>query len=258
MYQTSTPCSLSSILRVLDEYILTCSIRVTSRNDYDEYTCRSSNAEGNFSLDVALQAPGVPDFPQLCQLVSVDIYDVVISCVAGYDGGEPLDFIVQKQNSATEPEEVTKMVPNVYFTRVQSRGCFQADSSFSLTENGVDITVTKLDPNTLWTLCTFQTNRYGRSHSSACVTALTTGALDVIIFATVSNTCTYEIFLIDGPPLPEESSDDSTSQLIAIIGGAVGGLLLVVIVVALVCFACFKVKPKRGDRTRFANSVISI
>ena len=51
----------------------------------------------------------------------------------------------------------------------------QAEFSFQVMDGVASITVSALDPDTLWTLCTFQTNEFDRSHSPVCVTAQTQG-----------------------------------------------------------------------------------
>ena len=49
---------------------------------------------------------GIPDAPSSCILNSVSQYTAVMTCVPGYAGGEPLEFMVYKSSPFHPQAEV--------------------------------------------------------------------------------------------------------------------------------------------------------
>ena len=100
---------------------------------------------------------GLPDVPRRCDELNTTANTSVVSCLPGFDGGEPLDFSVYKSEVTRPPEE----------TR----------STFTMDEGLAIITVSDLSPKTNYTLMIYQKNSFGKSHESFGVLVWTQGNL---------------------------------------------------------------------------------
>ena len=117
---------------------------------------------GNTSILILLYLTGIPDQPQECRVLTADRTSVVMSCVPGYTGGEPIVFTVEAQADGGRAS-VVHSVDNWVETRV----------AFYDT---VEVTVDGLDQGTHYTLHVFTENKHGRSREAFTTTARTTGS----------------------------------------------------------------------------------
>ena len=99
---------------------------------------------------------GPPDEPLLCTLYNISNYDVVISCVPGFNGGAPVTFAIQKSGSYVTPR-------------------FLISTTTWVSDEEVHIRGQGLYPNVTYLLHVYAENEFGRSTSSYTVVAVSAG-----------------------------------------------------------------------------------